>query len=324
MSQAEGARSQLIFLEESAYGVTPGTTNNTRGIRFVSETLQNSQNTFESQEIRSDRMVQSIKQGNASIAGDITCELNPEGLEILFKHLLGEPTSTTGSGPYDHVIKGTPTLPVGLLIEKGFTDINQYFLYNGIRLNQGAFSFPQEGLIQVVLGAIGRQETISSSSIDATPTYSSTEPFVSFEAAIYQDGSGSPLGTVTQLNFTIANNLRDQQFVIGSRYRYNLPAGKRRVTGNFTAFFEDVTTYNKFLNNTTVALRVRVTDATSGLWVEFEFPKVKLAGQSPTPNIPDDGPVVNTYAFQTFRDTVTNTDVICRIHNGVASLVAND
>ena len=322
MTQATGSRSQLVFWEESAFGVLPGSPT-VHGLRFTSESLATEINKFESEEIRSDRMVQTILGGNIRPAGDINWELSPEGLNTLLKHGLGIPVSTTGSGPYTHVIEGTNALPVSFGVEKGFTDIDQYFRFYGCRINQFTLTFPQEGLITGTYSIIARQPFESVTPLDATPTYAGKDPYTSYEATLYVGDDQSNLvavGVCTQIEMTVENNIRDDQFVIGSRYRYNAPEGKRRVTGNFTVFFEDREFYDAYIQETQRSLRIIVNNGVGDSHT-IDLPQLQYAGSpAPTPQIPDDGPITLSVPFQTERYAPWNTDIRVTVVNDESSI----
>jgi hypothetical protein len=320
MTQAVGSRSQMLFWEESTFGETPLTVS-ANGLDFTNESIQTEVNTFASETIRAHRMIQAVLRGNQRPGGDINCELHSEGMTTLFKHALGS-VSTTGSNPYTHVISGASSLPVGLQFEKGFTDIAQYFLYKGCRINTLNMNFPQEGLVNATFSILAREEAVSTAPQDATPTYASVDPIVSFNATLYEGaglGSAVALGTVVEANFSVENNIREDQFVIGSRLRYNLPEGRRVVTGSMTVFFEDVTLYNKFVNGTQASFKIVCTTAGANT-VTFEFPQIQYAGGSPTPVIADDGPIQITLPFQTERYETWDTDIRITFVNTEATI----
>lgn len=309
MAQATGSRGQLAFVEEVTFGTTPNTPT-MKGIPFTSESLMTEINTFQSEEIRADRMVQKVLAGNRRPGGDINFELQPEGLTTLFKHALGG-VVTTGSGPYTHTIDGGASLPVGLTIEKGFTDIAQYFIYTGCRINSLSMTVPQEGLITGTFGVLAKDEAIDTSPLDAAVDYPTDDPFVSYQCALYEAADvgsiGAALGVVTEFTFTVENNLKDDQFVIGSASRYNLPEGRRIITGSMTLFFENATYYNKFISNTQAAIKLVVTSGTQS--VTIWFPQIQYKGGSPTPQIADDGPITIQMPFQCERYAAWDTDI---------------
>ena len=115
----------------------------------------------------------------------------------MFKFAFGSVT-TTGSGPYVHTFKIGSTLP-SFLAEKGFTDINQYHLYNGCKVNRMAVSLTPEGFQDVTFGIMGAKETISGGTYDATATDLGKQSFDGFAVATIEEG-GSAIAYVTAVD----------------------------------------------------------------------------------------------------------------------------
>lgn len=251
MPQAEGSQGQIIYDAETTYKTDPGTPD-CKILPFKSESLKLSRNFFESEAITSSRNPKKPARGKYEVGGDIELEINPYIAAIL-KHALGSNT-TTGASPYTHTMK-VGSLPVGLVIEKGFKDIVQYFKYNGCRINSLKMSFTPEGMIGGSINVLGAKETVGATSLDATPTDLGHKPFDAFEMSI-QEG-GSAIAIVTEADFILENNLDGSVYVIGGLgERNSLPAGKVKVSGNLKALFEDLTLYNKAKNNTETSLKI--------------------------------------------------------------------
>ena len=251
MPQAEGSQGQIIYDAETTYKTDPGTPD-CKILPFKSESLKLSRNVFESEAITGSRNPKKPSRGKYDIAGDIELEINPYIAAIL-KHALGSNT-TTGASPYTHTMK-VGSLPVGLVIEKGFKDIVQYFKYNGCRINSLKMSFTPEGMIGGSINVLGAKETVGATSLDATPTDLGHKPFDAFEMSI-QEG-GSAIAIVTEADFILENNLDGSVYVIGGLgERNSLPAGKVKVSGNLKALFENLTLYNKAKNNTETSLKI--------------------------------------------------------------------
>jgi len=79
MSQADANRMGLAFVEESSFGVSPGTA--LKDLRFVSESLKQETETTSSSEIRSDRQVPDVIRTNLRAAGDLSLELSYKAYE---------------------------------------------------------------------------------------------------------------------------------------------------------------------------------------------------------------------------------------------------
>lgn len=229
--------------------------NQARIIPFVSESLRMSRNLITSNALRTSRQPQAPTRGNKDVAGEVPLEMNPY-LQFLFYHLFGG-WSVAGANPYTHTFT-IGSLPTGVVIEKQFPDIVQYFRYNGCKINSFSLAIKAEGPITGSFNFMGAKETIDTLPFDSSPLDYGHTPFDGFEAVINQGGSA--LGIVTELDLTMENNLDGSVFVIGGAgERYSMPAGKVKVSGTLKALFENTTLYTLALNHTETSLQIVLT-----------------------------------------------------------------
>jgi hypothetical protein len=253
MAHQQGANVKLVIDTETVYAADP--TPDGMVLPFKSESLRMSRNLISSATIRSGRNPQQPARGNMDVAGEITFELTPQYGRLL-KHVFGSYGVAGGAAPYTHTYK-IAALPVGMLIEKQFTDLAtaQYFKYNGLRVNNFKLGAKAEGIIECSVGLIGAKETVGTSAYDATLTDLGHTPFDGFECSIKEGGSA--IAIVTEIEFTLENNLDGSVFVIGGAgQRASLPAGSVKVSGTLTALFDSVTLYTKATGHTESALEI--------------------------------------------------------------------
>lgn len=323
MSIAAGSKARVIYIKESTWGTTPVGSTLWKGCRLVGDSLQANINNFESNELRSDRTVMFQRPGNKAAGGEIRSELSAEGFSQFWLDLLAHQyvrgTDTVGGNPYTHTLKAGSYQNVGFSIEKGFTDINQYFVYTGCRMNTLSINCPQEGIVTANWGVLCKQETDpTGSSQDSTVTFPTGDPFVGFECAIVEGGAVT-LAIAQSATIQINNGYRDNVYVLGSDVRKDLPPGKRHCSGSLVLYFEDATMYNKFKQQTDTSLKFTFTNSASNT-LEIYFPKVRYGGGSPTPVLNDDGPIQATFPWRAMYDTSEQTDVRVKITNTEADL----
>jgi hypothetical protein len=228
-------------------------------VPFISEGMKVSKNLISSNVIRSSRQPQRPSSGNKEVAGDISIEYNPY-MQRLLKHALGNYTVSGASAPYTHMFK-IGALPIAMVIEKGFTDILQYFRYNGCRINSLSMDLKPEGPITGSIGFMGAKETIDTLPYDSNPLDYGHTPFEGYEVTITE--GGTTLGTASEASFSLENNLDGSTFVLdGTGERYSLPSGKAKVTGKLKVLFENTAMYLKAINNTETALVITLTKGT--------------------------------------------------------------
>ncbi len=264
MSQAQGSQERLVICSETVFK-TALNTNGPQVLPFVSESLRLNRNLIDSRTIRANRNPQKPVRGNRDIAGDITVELDPY-LGKMFYHALGTFTFS-GASPYSQTYV-VGNLPVGLSVEKQFLDIAtpEYFTYTGCKINSMKMSFNSEGFIETVFNLMGALQTVTTAGVPFTAitnwsTSDVGQQFDGFEATIKE--GGQTLATCTKLDLTLENNLDGSVYVIdGTGSRYAMPVGLVKVSGTVSALFEDVTLYNKAINNAESSLQITLIHGT--------------------------------------------------------------
>lgn len=329
--RAAGSNVVVKMCQEATWGVNPITPSVVHGIGFKSITLKAAKGTFESEMVNANRCTIGIGDGNRTVDGNLVSDLIPEGLEVLFMHLLGNPTVvTTGSGPYTHVMKGSPGNFQGLTIEKGYTDIDQYFIYTGIRIDSMSINLVQEGLHEITFGLIGKTEADpeATTQITGTPVSYTKNGFSGYQCVISTtmqsngtvvDGAYVDIGFPVSGSLNIKNNVETDGFVIGSEFRASAQLGKRACSGEFSVFFEDAKLYELFTSGTEVGVKFTF-DNKQGQKIIFEFPACKLGGN--TPEVQNFQGLNLPLTFTAKYDVGEATDVKLTIVNSIASIEA--
>ena len=311
MSQARGSNAQLIFQEETTFKTDPATPD-CKKLHFVSESLRFSRPLNPSNILRGNRNPTRGFPDNVEVTGNVITNLQPFQLGSMLKFLLGSVT-TTGTGPYVHTIKIGSTLP-SFLVEKGFTDIGQYFKYNGCKINRMSMSITTSGEQQITFNILGAKETASGTSFDSTPTDAGYKAFDGLSIATIEEG-GAAIATVTSIdNLTIENNLDGSVYTIGSQgERKSLPEGVVKVSGTLNALFEDLALYNKAKNRTESSLKVVFQfgsgDGSAGNeYLEFLIPELEYSPNAPV--IPGPQGVLVELPFEAYYDDSTEATAI--------------
>lgn len=324
MARALGSGAVLKYCEESTWGTTPVAPSIVYGMYFKSETMGISRNLFQSDMINPYRSVVGLGEGNKAVAGNFVTDLLPEGMEVLWRHLLGNPTPvTTGSGPYTHVMKGAAGYAEGLSIEKGFTNINEYFKYTGCRINSMTLNLVQEGFHEITWDFLGKNETTAADSqITGTATTPSSNGFTGYQCVVAIKGadevSYTDISNVVSGSMTINNNIETDGYVLGNAFRASAVYGRRDIAGDFSIFFEDLDLYDTyFVTGAEASLKFTFTNTPLNDILVVTFPRVKLGGESP--KIADQGGINIPFTFQARRDDTEQTDVIVSITNSTAS-----
>jgi hypothetical protein len=247
-------------------------------------------------------MLRVDRHGNRTAAGDIVADLRKADYDPFLESAFRSTFAT-------NVLK-IGTTPKSFSIEDAATDITQFRLFTGMTVSSLAVSIRPNQMVTGTFSMVGKNMTISSTSVDAVKTASSTnQPFDAYSGTLrIADAGGSlaSLAVVTGFDFTI-NNALAPTFVVGSSTTPELEVGMATVEGTITAYFDDATLINRFLNETQTALEVSVDDPTGSSDYTFLFPRVKINGAA----VPVDNPTsrIITLPFVALYDTTENTNI---------------
>lgn len=323
--RASGAKTSVKFAQEKVWKqpIDPGDLGIVHGMNIRSINLGGNKNQFQSETINQFRAVVGLGDGNKAVEGNIVTDFLPEGMEVLLRHLLGKGTVvTTGSGPYTHVLKGEADTMQGLMIQKAFTSVDEYFVYRGCRINSMAINVIQEGFHDVTWDIIGTTEQIFTTDqfTGETAIYPTKSGFTGYQAKVQTNLSGSwvDLGNVVSGNLNITNNVETDGYVLGSAERAAAEHGTRECTGGWTMFFEDTTLYALYQSGVECGIRWIFDNGAES--ITFEFPKVKMGGDSPA--IESAAGVNLNLTFQARLDNTpgVETDVIVTIVNSTSAI----
>ena len=320
--RASGAKTSVKFAQEKTWKTAlAGDLGIVYGLNIRSVNLGGKKNQFQSETINQYRSIVGLGDGNKAVDGSIVTDFLPEGLEVPLRHLLGKGTlSPTGSDPYTHILKGSADTMEGLLIQKAFVNVAEYFRYAGCRINSMAINVIQEGFHDVTWDIVGATETVAATDIftGETAVYPTKSGFTGYQAKVQTDISGSwvDLGNVISGNLNITNNVETDGYVLGSAERASAEYGTRECTGGWSMFFEDTTLYDLIQSGVECGIRWVFDNGTDS--ITFEFPIVKMGGDSPS--IESASGVNLNLTFQARYDTSSSTDVTVTIVNSTATV----
>lgn len=301
MPFSQGSRAGLSYVAETVFGTTPVTPSLIQ-LPYTTHTLNLTKERVTGNDIQPDRMVRVDRHGNRSVAGDITVDLRKADYDPLLESAFFGTFAT-------NVLK-VGTTPKFFSIEDAATDISQFRLFTGMAVSSLAVSIRPNQMVTGTFSMVGKDMTISGTSVDAVKTASSVnQPFDSYSGALSIGTAGGALAAaaiVTGIDFTI-NNALAPTFVVGSSATPQLEYGMATVEGTITAYFEDATLINRFINETATGLQVVVDDPTGVSDYTWLFPRVKINGA----DVPVDNPTsrIITMPFVALYDATEATNI---------------
>lgn len=301
MAFSQGSRAGLSYVVESTFGTTPGTPSLIQ-LPYTTQSLDLTKERVTGTDIQPDRMLRVDRHGNRTAAGDIVADLRKADYDPFFESAFMNTFST-------NVLK-IGTTPKSFSIEDAATDVAQFRLFTGMTVSSLAVSIRPNQMVTGTFSMIGKNMTVSGTSVDPVKTASSTnQPFDAYSGLMRIADAGGVLASsaiVTGFDFTI-NNALAPTFVVGSSTTPQLEYGLATVEGTITAYFEDAALINRFLNETQTALEVSVDDPTGSSDYTWLFPRVKINGAA----VPVDNPTsrIITMPFVALYDTTEATNV---------------
>ncbi len=288
MTIATGSRHDMAYIVESTYGTTPSTPAFTP-IRHTGTTLGLSKDAIQSEELREDRQIAHFRHGNKSVSGDINFELSYNSFNDLIEAVMCG--TWTSDGDPETLIAGTTAR--SFTVERHHEDIGKYLRSTGCCFNSMSLSIAPNSMVTGSFGVVGKDFSIASAAITGASyaAETTTAPFDSFTGAI-TDG-GSTIAIVTALELNIDNGL-EAQYVVGDSTTLQPPLAQSNISGSITAYFEDTTLIDKFVNETSSALTFTLTDAAGNDYL-FNMPNVKY--NSGNPEVGGPGAVTVTLDF---------------------------
>ena len=266
MAFAQGSRSSLSFIVESTFGTTPA--GNFTNLPFSTHSLNLTKDRVAGNDIQADRMPRVDRHGNRQVAGDIVVDLRDGDYDAFLESAMLNTWSTD-------VLK-VGTTPKFFSVEDYAADIDQARVFTGLSVSSLAISLAPNQMVTTTFGMVGKDMTISGTE-KTQDAASGAAPFDAYsgDISIGNVGAGSAVAIVTGLDFTLTNSFAPT-FVIGDDSAPSLEYGRAEVEGTLTAYFEDASLINRFLNETETEIEVSVDDPTGGNAYTFLFPKVKI------------------------------------------------
>jgi hypothetical protein len=199
---------------------------------------------------------------------------------------------TTPGTIFTHTLKAGGALP-SYLIEKGFLDISQYFLYKGCKLDKFGFTLGADGLITVTTDWMGASEAVAVTSYEIPANVldlgKSGFDGLSAGAPGFIKENNVAIATVTEISsFLLENQLDGDTFIVGGGgVRSAVNPGIYKVSGTLKALFMDMALYTKAKNLTPSSLDFKLSRSATGdgtvgnETIQFFTPELVFKPKSP-------------------------------------------
>lgn len=162
-------------------------------------------------------------------------------------------------------------------IERWHADISRSLLYTDMQAGKCDVSLPASGNATISIPFMGLDEKSAAAQVLTTPTPETTTPILTAVNGYLLVG-GSRVVIATSASISIDGTVQHGEATIGSKRIGDLVKGDIKVTGSFTALYEDETIGGYFDNETPIPLIFVVTDnaARDSDFVSFSIPRAKV------------------------------------------------
>jgi hypothetical protein len=196
-------------------------------------------------------------------------------------------------------------------ILRNFGDIQSankpWYLYTGQEVGKFSLTIAVNTPVKIAFSFTGKDQPPPATTAPTGSTYGSpttTGVLDSFSGTISE--SGTALGVATELTLNLENGI-EPRFVVASDTTILPSLGRCNLTGQLTAYFEDSTLVEKFINETVCSIVFTLKDKANNLY-RFTVPAIKYTGGQP--DTQGKGAITLAMPFQAILDTVTGTNLI--------------
>lgn len=243
--------------------------------RHNSTTLSKALTTLESEEIRPDRQLMSIRMGTAQAAGEIVSEVSAKSFDPMLEAVM--------LGTWENNMLKVGAKRRSFQIVRRFADLegaapnnDKAQVFNGMEANTFNMTVSTSALINMTMGWVGRDMTLAT---DAPAEAIAVEPETtqqmdSFTGFIKEDGKN--IAVITEISMALENGI-EPRYVVGSRASIKPSLGMCAVSGTITAFFEDSYLLKKYINEESSSIEFEVRDP-DGNAITFNIPNIKYTG----------------------------------------------
>lgn len=152
----------------------------------------------------------------------------------------------------------------------------------------------------------------------ATPSYSSLNPFIFYQAKLIIDDVEAE---VEKLNLTISNNLQAKN-VIGRNSLVGVNISQRTVTGTITKWLTGSSVWTKFRNGTKATLKIEGRTnvlAATGYYYDLDIWLKNILYSNPEPGVSGPDPIKEEIPFTAYYEDATYQDILIEVTNLTAS-----
>ena len=180
-------------------------------------------------------------------------------------------------------------------IEEWHPDLTLSEQFGGCSVSRIALNLQANGITGIDVGFLGYDMVTAGAAYFTSPTAAGSAGVLAAPNGRLRVG-GADVATVTSLSLTLETGITNAQ-VVGSNITPDIFPGRKIVTGNFSAYFEDGSLRDAFINESNIALQSYLVGSTAANAPCFsmKIDNLKLGQADKTDGAPG---VMRNYSFQ--------------------------
>lgn len=198
--------------------------------------------------------------------------------------------------------------PQSFTLETGFNDVNKHFIQDGMRVGSFSLDVSSGSIVTGAMSFNGKETaTLLETKLGSAPYVALESTATEVMNATTNVGNltknGAVLSTAVQsLSLEGDASLRNQN-AVGSKFPKGIGTGRFNLTGSLTAYFEDLTMYNHFLDHDTISIGFDFQDQEHNVYF-YTVPALKITSDPVAPGGIDQD-VVEEMEWSALRDPAT-------------------
>lgn len=171
--------------------------------------------------------------------------------------------------------------PHSFTVERGHSDVGEYFLFPGMTVNEFSLSVVSEEIVTGSVSFVGKDASVAQAGAGNTYVSPPITPFMSAAfnvAELLLDGSGIADCLLQSLTININNNVRGRTAVANFGF-CSVADGEFSVGGDISLHFNDSSNWQKYRNNTAFSLSFVLYDNLGNAYV-VELPRCKFSADN--------------------------------------------
>jgi hypothetical protein len=278
MAIAQGIYKVVGYKKETTFG-TKATAAGANTIPRTNFALNLIKNAFQSNRMTTHQQASGTRHGTRRVEGSYQDEISCGTHKDFWAALLRGPWTT---GTVSPAAPGRLWVPQTGHTDDSFTfeewrkDITESRVFVGVKVTQAAVSVQPNGMATVNFSLMGQDmdSTIGTAQYFTAPTaLADNEPASGAIGEIAVDGSA--VAVVTSADFTVNGNASVGE-VIGAAVTPDVFRGTLTVTGNFTLYHKDKALLQKYLDEDTIALAIKLDEPNGTDYIKFSMPRITI------------------------------------------------